>query len=171
MSEPAPSVAVGPGWRTQLAIGVALLLIALVVWSDAQRLPAPTAVGVGPSAAMRLVAALVAALAVAHWIAAWRQRARQLAGEGVRILDAHGNLASLALVLGALLGLIAILEVGGGFVLAATWLFVGTARGFGERLSIKPLAIGFTLAMLVYLFFSKVLSLGLPSGPLERLLG
>ena len=73
--------------------------------------------------------------------------------------------------LGALIGLIVILEVGGGFVLASTWLFVGTARGFGQRLSAKAFAISFVLAACVYLFFTKALSLGLPTGPLERLVG
>lgn len=161
----------GPGWRTQLGIGVALLLVAIVIGFDAQSLRAPSTVGVGPSAAMRLVAVIVAVLAVAHWIAAWRQRSRVLSGQQSDGTTTHGNRASLAWVLGALLGLIAILEVGGGFILASTWLFVGTARGFGERLSPKSLLIGLALSAVVYIFFTKTLSLGLPAGPLERLLG
>lgn len=172
MSEPLDEGDVAaPRWRTQFAIGVALLLLALVVWSDAQKLPAPSVVGVGPSAAMRLVAVIVVVLAAAHWIAAWRHRARVLAGKGTDSTPPRGNHAALAWVLGALLGLIGILQVGGGFVAASTWLFVGTARGFGQRLSVKSFAIGFGLSALVYLFFTKTLSLALPAGPLERLLG
>ena len=70
---------------------------------------------------------------------------------------------------GALVGMILILQVGGGFVIASTWLFVGTARGFGQRLWARGIAIGFVLSVAVYLFFTQALSLGLPAGPLERL--
>lgn len=172
MSEPLePGYAAAPRWRTQIAIGAALFAVALVVWLDAQRLPAPSAVGVGPSAAMRLVAVLVAVLAAAHWISAWRQRASVRSGAGVESAPVHGNHASLAWVLGGLLGLIAILQLDGGFVAASTWLFVATARGFGQRLSPKSFGIGFGLSALVYVFFTRTLSLALPAGPLERLLG
>lgn len=172
MSEPAvPDATAGPGWRAQAAIGIALFLIGVIVWHDAQRLPAPSAVGVGPSAAMRLIAVLVVIIAAAHWISAWRLRARVLARQGVDPVIAYGNRASLAWVLGALVGLIVIIELGGGFVLASTWLFAGTARGFGQRLSLKPLVVGGVLATVVYLFFTKGLSLALPAGPLERLFG
>jgi putative tricarboxylic transport membrane protein len=160
----------GPGWRGLLAIGAALALVALAVWLDAQRLPPPPTVGVGPSAAMRLVAAVVALLAMAHLIAAWRARRRAPSGDA-DAAPAHGDLASLAWVLGALVGLIAILQLGGGFVAASTWLFAATARGFGATLSVKSIALGFALAALVYVFFTRALTLGLPAGPLERLIG
>jgi len=170
MSDPVPPAdAPAVGWRAQIAIGVALLLLAGLIAFDATKLTVPTVVGVGPTAAMRLVAILVALVAVAHWVAAWRQRARELAGASSPAAPSYGNRAALGWVLGALLGLIAILEIGGGFVLASTWLFVGTARGFGQRISAKSIAIGFVLSALVYLFFTKALSLGLPAGPLERL--
>lgn len=154
----------GPRPRTQAAIGAGLLLLALAIWLDAARLPPPNVMGVGPSAPMRLVAMLVVLLALAHLVAAWRHRA----------LDApstqRGNHASLAWVMAALLGLIAVLQLGGGFVAGSAWLFVGTARGFGEKISVKSVGIGVVLAALVYLFFTRVLSLALPAGPLERLL-
>lgn len=172
MSEPPTQAdSAAPRWRTQFAIGIGLAVLALVVWFDAQRLPPGSVVGIAPSAAMRLLAVFVAMLAAAHWIAAWRQRARVLAAGGAEPASARGNHASLAWVLGALLGLIGILQSGGGFVAGSTWLFVGTARGFGQRLSVKSFAIGLGLSALVYLFFTKALSLSLPAGPLERLLG
>lgn len=154
----------GPRPRTQAAIGAGLLLLAVALWLDAARLPPPNVVGVGPSAPMRLVAVLVVVLALAHLVAAWRRRALDLPA------PQRGNHASLAWVMAALLGLIAVLQLGGGFVLGSAWLFVGTARGFGERISAKSVGIGAVLAALVYLFFTRVLSLALPAGPLERLL-
>lgn len=165
----APADAPAVGWRAQLAIGAALFLLAAVILFDATKLTVPTVVGVGPTAAMRLVAILVALVAAAHWVAAFRQRARERAGESAPAAPSYGNRAALGWVLGALVGLIAIIQLGGGFVLASTWLFAGTARGFGKPLSARSLAIGFVLSALVYLFFTKALSLGLPAGPLERL--
>ena len=161
----------GPGWRAQLCIGAALLAIAAVLAFAALKLPPPSIVGVGPSAAMRLVAAFVALLGIAHAIAAWKQRASVRAGEASESHGAYGNRASLAWVLGGLLGLIAILQLGGGFVLASTWLFVGTSRGFGERIAPRSIVAGLALTSLVYLFFTRTLSLALPAGPLERLFG
>lgn len=154
---------VGPRPRTQAVIGAALVALAVALWIDASKLPPPPVAGVGPSAAPRVVGVLVAVLGVAHWVAAWRGRGRTL------VVD-RGNHRSLAWVLAALLGLILMLEVGGGFVLGAAWLFVATARGFGERLRPRSLLLGFGLSLLVYLFFTRVLSLALPSGPLERML-
>lgn len=160
----------GPRWRTQAGIGAALLGIAAVLWWDATRLPDGVAVGVGPAAAVRLVSALVALLGVIHLVGAVRRRARLAATGAVEPPPDRGNRASLAWVLGALVGLIALLQVGAGFVPASAWLFVGTARGFGQRMTVASVAIGVGLSLAVYLFFSKVLSLGLPAGPLERLL-
>ncbi len=65
----------------------------------------------------------------------------------------------------ALLGLIAALELGGGFVLGSAWLFVATARGFGERIQVRSVALGLVLSLVVYLFFTRVLTLALPAGP------
>ena len=170
MSDPvAPADVPAVGWRAQVAIGAALFALAGVIAFDATKLTIPTVVGVGPTAAMKLVAILVALVAAAHWVAAWRQRAREREGASVPAAPSYGNRAALGWVLGALIGLIAIIELGGGFVLASTWLFVGTARGFGQRLSPKSFALGFGLAALIFLFFTKALSLGLPAGPLERL--
>ena len=160
------SAAAGPRWQAQAGIGVGLLVVAAALWVDAGRLPAAPAVGVGPSVALKLVGALVALLGLAHFVSAWR--ARQ-AGHG-KAAD-HGNHTSLAIVLAALVGQIALIEVGAGFIMSSLWLFALTARGFGERFSAKLLGIGAVLAMAVYLFFTKALSLALPGGPLERLIG
>ncbi|HEY6133539.1 MAG TPA: tripartite tricarboxylate transporter TctB family protein, partial [Rubrivivax sp.] len=80
------------------------------------------------------------------------------------------NRGALAWVLGGLVGMIAILELGGGFIVGSTWLFVATARAFGQPIRVKSPLIGFVLAAVAYAFFTKALSLSLPTGPLERLL-
>ena len=166
MSDDADPADAGPRWQTQVGIGVTLLLIAAVLWFDAGRLPASPAVGVGPSAALRLVGVLVAVLGLAHFVSAWRARHAGL----VEARD-RGNHTSLGIVLAALIGQIVLLEIGAGFIISSVWLFAMTARGFGERLGPKLLAIGVAISFAVYLFFTKALSLALPAGPLERLLG
>lgn len=153
----------GPRALTQAWIGAALVVLAVALWIDATRLPPPTVMGVGPSAAPRLVGALLAGLGIAHWVVAWRGRGQVLEVD-------RGNHRSLAWVMGALVGLIIVLQFGGGFVLGSAWLFVATARGFGEAIRARSVALGLGLALLVYLFFTRVLTLALPAGPLERLL-
>ena len=159
-------VSAGPRWQSQCGIGVALLVLAAALWFDAGKLPPAQAVGVGPSAALKLVGVLVAILGLAHFGSAWRSRK---AGHTAAV--DRGNRMSLGIVLAALLGQILMLEFGAGFVASSLWLFALTARGFGERISAKLIAIGAVLSLAVYLFFTKALSLGLPAGPFERLLG
>jgi putative tricarboxylic transport membrane protein len=123
----------------------------------------------GPTAAMRLVGALLAVLGIAHVIAALRLRKAQPGGIGAESSGFLTNRGALGWVLGGLIGMILILQFGGGFVLGSTCLFALTARAFGQPLHVKSLGLGFVLAALVYAFFTQALSLSLPSGPLERL--
>ena len=117
MSDDADAAA-GPRWQTQCGIGVALLLVAAALWFDAGRLPPAPSVGVGPSAALRLIGVLVAALGLAHFVSAWRARQAGL----VEARD-RGNHTSLGIVLAALVGQIVLLEIGGGFIISSVWLF------------------------------------------------
>ena len=66
--------------------------------------------------------------------------------------------------------LIAIIGLGGGFILATSVLFAATSAAFGRRAILVDLAIGLVLAVVIYLLFDKLLTLSLPAGPLERLL-
>ena len=50
-----------------------------------------------------------------------------------------------------------------------TVLFAATATAFGRRAIVTDLVLGFVIATVIYLVFSKLLTLGLPAGPLERL--
>jgi putative tricarboxylic transport membrane protein len=56
-----------------------------------------------------------------------------------------------------------------GFTLASTMLFTLVARGFGSRRIVRDALIGFVLAACIFLFFTRVLSLQLPAGPLRIL--
>ena len=48
-------------------------------------------------------------------------------------------------------------------------VFACTARGMGRQALAIDAAIGFMLGLIIFLVFAKLLTLILPSGPLERL--
>jgi putative tricarboxylic transport membrane protein len=76
----------------------------------------------------------------------------------------------IVLILGGLAALIALIRFGGGFIFATAILFAATSTAFGRRAIITDLVIGFVIGVVVYLLFSKLLTLSLPVGPLERLI-
>ncbi|WP_026075666.1 tripartite tricarboxylate transporter TctB family protein [Noviherbaspirillum massiliense] len=155
-----------PAWRAPLVVGLVLLILAVMTLTDSFKVSAGAGPGVGPAVAMKLIAALLGLLGVAHLMQAWQHREKQttLAGEDVM------NPGALAWVLGGLIVQIVALSLGAGFILAATILFVSTARGFGRPIKSLGPVYGFVLSVAVYAFFTKILSLTLPAGPLERLL-
>ena len=167
MSEPE---AAGPGWHALATVAVALIVLAGVVAFDVTRMAPAGAVGVGPTVGMKMVAGLLAILGIAHGVAAIRARAAHKGRQDGELAELLANRGALAWVLGGLVGMIAILQVDGGFILGSTWLFAATARAFGQPLRIKSPLIGLALAAIVFVFFTKALSLSLPTGPLERLL-
>jgi putative tricarboxylic transport membrane protein len=162
--------AAGPGWHALATVAVVLLALAAIIFYDITSMAQAQAVGVGPTAAMRIVAVLLVILGIAHAIAAVRTRAVQRNLEVSELDDVLTNRRALAWVLGGLVGMILILQFGGGFVIGSTWLFAATARAFGQPIRFKSPVIGLVLAGVVYAFFTQALSLSLPSGPLERLL-
>jgi putative tricarboxylic transport membrane protein len=145
--------------RAAMAIAGTLLVIALVIMWDATSLPAPV-YGIGPRAMPILVACGLVLLAIGNAVLAWRGDFPKREGYDSR---------ALLLILGGLVALIAIIGLNGGFIPATTVLFAATAAAFGRRAIVTDLAIGFVLSAVVYLMFSKVLTLSLPMGPIERL--
>jgi putative tricarboxylic transport membrane protein len=145
--------------RAALAIAAGLLALALVILWDAAALPSPT-YGFGPRAMSVLVAVGLIALSAGNAWLAWR-------GDFPEREDYDPR--ALGLILGGLAALIAVIGLDGGFVPATTILFAATSAAFGRRALATDLAIGFVLSLAVYLMFTKLLSLSLPVGPLERL--
>jgi len=160
----------GPGWHALATVAVVLFGLAAIIFYDVTLMAPAQAVGVGPTASMRIVGALLIVLGIAHVIAAVQRRSAQRGRDTAELDEILTNRGALGWVLGGLIGMILILQVGGGFVIGSTWLFAATARAFGQPIRFKSPAIGFVLAGLVYAFFTQALSLSLPSGPLERLL-
>ncbi|MDO9298553.1 tripartite tricarboxylate transporter TctB family protein [Bradyrhizobium sp.] len=134
-------------------------LAAVLVW-DASQLQSNNPYGMGPHVMPVVIAAGLGILAIGNLVEALRGHlpARESADP-----------KAVWLILGGLALLIAIIGLGGGFIPATTALFATTATAFGRRAILTDLAIGFVLTTLIYLAFSRLLTLSLPAGPLERL--
>ena len=144
-----------------IVIAVALAVLAAVLVWDASHLPATSMYGMGPEAMPVVVAIGLGLLAIGNLIDALR-----------------GNLPPresmdpkpVLLILGGLALLIAIIGFGGGFILATSALFVATSTAFGRRAILTDAIIALVMSTLIYLAFDRLLTLSLPTGPLERLL-
>ena len=144
-----------------MVIAGVLLLIAIVIFWDTANLQLAPTYGLGPKAMPYLIASGLALLAAGNAALAWRGDFPER--------EAYAPKA-IVLILGGLAALIAIIGLGGGFVVATAVLFAATAAAFGRRAILVDLAIGLVLGLAVYFLFDKLLALSLPAGPLERLL-
>jgi len=146
--------------KPALLVGVLLLIVAALVGYDASQQTITSNYGIGPTAMPYVVATGLVILGLAHFVVAFR--------EGLPQPEDADNKA-LLWIAGGLIFLIACIGLGGGFVLAITVVFACTARGMGRQALLVDAAIGFVLGLIIFLVFAKVLTLILPSGPLERL--
>ncbi len=147
-----------------LAVAAALAALGLFMLWETYSIPvAVTYARVGPRVFPVLVAS--ALLLSAVWLAleAWRSR------EPMDDDQPPVDWSALAWVSAGLLAEAALLERIG-FVLAATLLFMLTARGFGSRAVLRDAAIAMTLALVAFLGFTLGLGLSLPPGPFAFLI-
>jgi putative tricarboxylic transport membrane protein len=147
--------------RAALVVGLCLLALAAVAAWDASRLTITSTYGMGPEAMPYLIAGGLVLLAIGHFITAVKS--------ALPDREAADSRAILWIGLG-LAALIAAIGLGVGFILAMALLFAATARAFGRNAIITDLLIGLVLGLVVYLLFTKLLTLALPQGPIERLL-
>ena len=156
-----------PGTRARkpldrAAVGVGLFLLALAgvaAW-DASGLTLTSTYGMGPEAMPYLIAGGLAALGLGHFVVAIR---------GALPEREPFDRRAIAWIAAGLAALIAVIGLGGGFIVAMMLLFAATARAFGRTAIVTDLLIGLGLGLLAYLMFSKLLTLSLPQGPLEAL--
>jgi putative tricarboxylic transport membrane protein len=152
-----------PAWD-DVAVGIAVLGLGLVVGEESARIPANAVYAtVGPMVIPWIVAAalvgLGGALAVQGWRGGWAHE------------HEHGvfDLRSLGWLLAGLAADVALIERAG-FIIASTALFVCTARAFESRRPLRDAAIGFVLALLAYVGFDRVLGYRIGSGLIESLI-
>ena len=144
-----------------LVVAAILAALAGVLVLDASRLPATSMYGMGPEAMPVVIAVGLGLLAIGNLIDALR---------GNLPPRESADPKPVLLILGGLAALIAIIGLGGGFILATAVLFVATSAAFGRRAVLTDAMIALVMSTLIYLAFDRLLTLSLPSGPLERLL-
>lgn len=144
-----------------LIIAALLLLLCGIIVSDTLTLQLTSVYGVGPKAMPFVVATGLALLSVGNLVLGLRGDAPPR--DGI-------NYIAIVRILGGLAALIAVIGYGLGFIIATALLFAMTAAAFGRKALHVDLVIGLALATVVYVLFTKLLSLSLPMGPLERLL-
>ena len=147
-----------------LALGVGVAAVTATLSSEGGY------AGIGPNFIPAVVAAglvvLGAWLAYEAFSGGWR---KALPDDPVERGEHAFRAASFAWVSAGLFAQMALID-SAGFTLAATALFACVARGFGSRRVARDLAIGFVLALGVFLFFVKLLNVNLPAGWLSPVL-
>ena len=147
--------------RAGLVIAAALAALAAVLVWDSRQLQTTTMYGMGPEAMPVVIAVGLGLLAIGNLIDALR---------GNLPPRESADPKAVWLILGGLALLIAIIGLGGGFILATSALFVTTSAAFGRRAILADFAIALVMTTLIFLAFDRLLTLSLPAGPLERLL-
>jgi putative tricarboxylic transport membrane protein len=137
-----------------------LALVAIVLVTDANSFQNTSAYGMGPKVMPYIIACGLIVLAIGNLVTAWR---------GGHPKREEIDMRAVWMILGGLVALIAVIGLGGGFIIATTILFATTSTAFGRRAIAVDGLIGFVLAFVIYIAFAKLLSLSLPAGPLERL--
>lgn len=155
-----------PTFTAQFFVGIFLFSASILLWIDANGLPSGNAIGVGPSAGLRLVSALLLILACVHFVGAWRSRRTAT----LSVSRAPIDMRSLGWGVGGMIAMISIIAMQGGFIIAATVLFIATAKAFGKPIGWRSAGIGLVLSIIASLFFTQLLMLSLPAGIVENLL-
>ena len=150
----------------EIALSLGVVALGVAVAGVTSTLPSEGGyAGIGPNFIPAVVAGGIILLGI--WLSfeaftgGWRKRAEHPdVFEPAPFLWVSGGLFAHMLLVGW-----------AGFVVAGTVLFACVARGFGSRRWPRNVAIGLVLALLIYLFFVKLLNVNLPAGWLAPVLG
>jgi putative tricarboxylic transport membrane protein len=157
--------------RSELGVSVLLAALGALVLFDASRIPTDfTQRGpVGPAAVPVVVG--VALLVIAVLLARDVLRGGHGEAEGGEDVDlAHpSDWRTVLLLVAAFLANVALIDRVG-FPISGAVLFWGAAYALGSRHYLRDLLIALALSIVTYLLFSEGLGIGLPGGPLERVL-
>lgn len=142
-----------------LLVAVSLVVLAFLIFSDAAGYPARRASAhFGPNIFPMMVAAGLFVLGLLTVAMALRGKfpEREIVSFAPPVFIVAGLLVQVLLIAN-----------GGGFILAATALFAGTAFGFGHRNFLVSVPSGLAVATFLYILFQRLLGLALPAGPVE----
>ena len=157
-------------WGELLLAAAAVALGAAVVWQTTEIRVTPAYAKVGPRVIPYIVG--TGLVVVGLWLAVEALTGRATA-PSAESEDADPALSTdwrtVGLLALALVGYLLLIERAG-FVVASALLYVGAAWAMGSRRLVRDVAIGVTLAVVLYVGFTRGLDLRLPAGVLDGVL-
>ena len=129
----------------------------------------PGSGSVGPQVFPTIIGIFIIAVALFLSIEILRGNYGQPEGTEFGEIEAKTDFKTLGTVSASILTYPFLIERAG-FVIASTVVFFGVGFAYGARKPIKNLAIALSFALIVYLTFSKALSVELPAGILKGIL-
>jgi putative tricarboxylic transport membrane protein len=150
-----------PAWG-DIALGLSVVLLALILGWQTSQIPLNAIYAkVGPNIIPWMVTGMLGLLGIALTF-------QGIAG-GWAHEQEHGEFdwPSLGWLLAGLFANAALIEMAG-FIISSTLLFVFTARAFKSNRPVRDAAIGFTLAIVAYVGFDRVLGYKIGEGLIER---
>jgi len=144
---------------TQLAVGIGLIAISVVLAIGAHRFPPEMGFVILPAYVYPyVVAAFLGAVGLLLGYQAISGGFRELDND---VATVPAGKTGAAWVTAGLVGVAVLINLIG-FVLAAGLLFACSARGFGSRHPVRDLAIGIALTLPIYWLFNAGLGVSLP---------
>ena len=154
----------------ELAFAGSLLLLGLIVLFDTKRMVVPPGSGsVGPQVFPTIIGTFIIVVALFLAFEVLRGNYGQPEGTEFGEIKTKTDFKTLGTVSASILTYPFLIE-SAGFVIASTVVFFGVGFAYGARKLIKNLLIAVVFALVVYLTFTKFLSVELPAGVLKGIL-
>jgi putative tricarboxylic transport membrane protein len=141
----------------EILLGIALIVAGLLFfWGTSEIHVAPTYSKIGPRVFPFGISFGLVLLGIIYLVESWR---------GIQTPpDEHTTSHWPVFIISAAIVLDALLFEWLGFILSSTLLFLLVAIGFGSRMYVRDLVLGFALAVVAYITFVHGLGLSLPQG-------
>ena len=154
----------------ELAFAGSLLLLGLIVLFDTKRMVVPPGSGsVGPQVFPTIIGGFIVVVSLFLAFEVLRGNYGQPEGTEFGEIKTKTDFKTLGTVCASILTYPFLIE-SAGFVIASTVVFFGVGFAYGARKLIKNLLIAIIFALVVYLTFTKLLSVELPAGVLKGIL-
>ena len=154
----------------ELAFAGSLLLLGAIVLIDTSKMVVPPGSGsVGPQVFPTIIGIFIVLVAIFLAIEVFRGNYGQPEGTEFGEIETKTDFKTLGIVSASILTYPFLIERAG-FVIASTVVFFGVGFAYGARKLIKNLIIAIIFALIVYLTFTKLLSVELPAGILKGIL-
>ena len=154
----------------ELAFAGSLLLLGAIVLIDTSKMVVPPGSGsVGPQVFPTIIGIFIVLVAIFLAVEVFRGNYGQPEGTEFGEIETKTDFKTLGIVSASILTYPFLIERAG-FVIASTVVFFGVGFAYGARKLIKNLIIAIIFALVVYLTFTKLLSVELPAGILKGIL-